>query len=467
MKNNDRRPDLFSSDVGVLRRNVERFRRFQGILSYAESAPPVQFRAAIVREFARYVDVQLSNDENVDNERLAGEYGRIERAIASAHSSLAGFVKDIALADLAQGIEPINEIARVNDPAILLSAMLGSREGNVGFEARRALWLGGFFWKFEREIGCVEDLQDALRSLEFYLDARLGITSTPRNVTMFHEMHVDESGKPIVSGVRIPTFDGSSDNRINGENMVYISMRAMPHPKDPSRQIYFTLRARPKSRFSALMKSIRKNQPLGNLNDILGITFSVYQRHGDELQAVVEAVDGLFEFDVPSREVHPLRGTHTQRVSNANRDELFQAEKAITKWSMDDIASYDELLATALHRIFPNPFVLRNMQEARARLAGRRFSLEVQAMTMEDMVLGKFADADVNHAIYETRRASRPVDGDHMHEKTSLELLFPEDHYGIPWGAPHIQQAIRAKQLATLGLTRKILDRFGPTPIAK
>lgn len=455
------RQDLNRRNREVVSRHVERIRRFRDILAFGEQNPEreAQFHAQLVGECADYVGFRFSPEDRENLPAMEREYHRIEASISRAQSSLAQFAHDISLVDLAQGISPVNEIARVNDPALLLSAMLGAKSGRVSFEARRALWMGSMFWRFEHEIGRTDELQDALRGLEFFLDAHFEMDSAPQPVHIFHHMSVDEEGVPHVGDFRVPVIDGSHPERINGENMVYLSMRSMPHPTRPGERIFFTIDGRPKSRLSAIMKTIRKAEGFHNLKDILGVTITVHQRFGDELQCVVDKLDELFEADTDDRLVHPLRGQGSMGTTNVDSDAFFQPEKFTTTWSMDRTREVEEQFASSLRKVFPSPLAYNRFDTVRRKMSGRQFPLEVQVMTLQDMALSKLVDADVNHAIYEARRVTRPMTGD-VNGTSTVELLFPQEFYGVDWRAENIQKAIRAKRLAGLGLTRRVMDQI-------
>lgn len=445
------------SNVSDVQKNRERIRRWRALIELGDTADESVFREATVRELAEYAQVDV---KGFTPDQMGAEYDRIERSILAAHGSLSDFSDKLLVGDLKQGVSTTNEIARIADPGVLFSAMLRAQSPRTRFEAKRALWMGAFFWKFEREIGKTEDLQSILRGLEFFLDARFGSEMAPQTVKMYHGIDVDEAGVARVSHVRIPHIDGSSAERVNGENEVALAVRTIRHPKDPSRTITVAIDARPKSRLSAILKSLRKGTPFQELRDVLGLSVTVFQEHGDELQAVVEVLDEVFVANSDDRDVHPLRepvdffGT---LETNRDRDRNFQPEKLTTTWSLGRVLEDSERISALIHKVYPNSRAIRLLNESIRRLGDRKMTLEIQAMIMEDMVKAKLSAAGVNHGVYEARRALSDMED---YDISTLELLFPKDVYGIDWKSPAIQAALKEKKLATTGLTRKMLDKL-------
>lgn len=442
------------SNFSESQQNRERIRRWSKLVELGDTAAETIFRAATVRELADYAKVDIAG---LQPDQVVAEYDRIERSILAAHGSLSDFSDKLLVGDLKQGVSTTNEIARIADPGVLFSSMLRAQSPRTRFEARRALWMGAFFWKFEREIGKTEDLQSALRGLEFFLDSRLHSTVAPATVKMYHGIHVDERGVPHVPHVRLPRVDGSPEERVNGENEVTIAVRTLRHPKDPHRTITVAIDARPKSRLSAILKTMRKGEAFQDLRDILGVTITVFQDQGDELQAIVDVLDETFIANPDDRDVHPLR-QHPDffaRETNANRDAAFAPEKFTTTWELTRALEERARVYELMKKVYPNERALRLFDQAVELLGRRKIPLEVQVMTMEDMVKAKLAAAGVNHEVYETKRVMSDMSD---YDLSTLEILFPKEIYTTDWKNPAIQAAIKEKKLATMGLTRKMLD---------
>lgn len=444
------------SSVSESRQNRERIRRWSRLVELGDTTEESVFRIATVRELAEYAKVDIST---LSPDELVLEYDRIERSILAAHGSLSDFSDKLLVGDLKQGMSTTNEVARIADPGVLFSSMLRAHSPRTRFEARRALWMGAFFWKFEREIGKTEDLQSVLRGLEFFLDSRLDVSVAPTTVKMYHGIHVDEHGVPHVPHVRLPHADGSPEERVAGENEVSIAVRTLRHPKDPNRTITVAIDARPKSRLSAILKTMRKGETFQDLRDILGLTITVFQDRGDELQSIVEVLDATFVSDPHDRDVHPLRreGGVVAQQTNEHRDAVFAPEKLITSWelarSLEERARVYELM----RKVYPNPRALRLFEEAIVRLGRKSIPLEIQVMTMEDMVKAKLAAAGVNHEVYEAKRVMSDMQD---YDVSTLEILFPKEIYNTDWKNPAIQSALKEKKLATMGLTHKMLDQL-------
>lgn len=450
------RKDLHPKPERMLGRDeaIARTAPWKELLRIADDQPEDVFRQECIRRMARYLDIQDPVGETGDRAQL--EYERLKHAVDAAQRSFDSFVQDMTLVDNAQRTSTTNEIARVTDPGVLLNAAFRARSTRVRFEARRALWLGGMFWKYEHEVGATEDLKMALRQLELFLNAQLHISEVGRSVDVFHHVDVGSDGKVAVNNLRVPAIDGSAPERINGENKVYLAMRSMPHPTRPREHIFFTLEARPKSRFSGVAKCMRKGDHFNALRDVLGVTFTVYQKHGDELEALVDKLDELFEADPNDREVHPTRGGRKD-FANAASSALFSPEKMITTWDVARVDWDDEAMRVVTRRVFDGSRVQGRLREGQRRLAGRKIPTEIQVLTLQDMAIAKIAPTDAHHNVYEGKRVQRPMEGDEE-GASLLERFLPREIYGISWQDPVIVQALKDKRLASVGLTKRILD---------
>lgn len=435
------------------------FQRWNALYARIDSLSEQDFRTQCIQEMAQYAGIELRSDEDMEM-----AYERLKQGIIAAHSSFAGFTEHILVKDLEQGLSPTNDISHITDPGLLFEAMMNPQTTTrVRFETRRALWLGIYFWKFEREIGTQEELQRSLRGLDLYLSAILKSTPSARTVDMFHDMHIAEDGSPRVDAVRIPYIDKTEDTYVNGENKVSIALREMPHPSREGEKIFFTISARPKSRLSAIMKCIRKGEGFDKLLDILGLTITVVQKHGDELQSVVEFLDKHFQCDSKDRDVHPLRAgqqgndTMQKKQKNVYSSAAFQVEKMITRWDMARLHSYLENIHEVLSHYFSTQRAKNKFKDSIHALNGKTFPLEIQVMTMEDMIKVKLSEAQVNHGAYEVTRTAAPIK-DFFQNISTLQLFFPKEVFGVDWDDPEVRAALVRKQLATMGLRQKVLD---------
>lgn len=406
---------------------------------------------------------RVIHDESLtalEDDGIDREYEHFRACISAGQHELENHLRAILVEDIAQRVEVANEIRGVSDPLELIDMMLTTKRERLAFEARRALHIGSQFYEFERKLGTERDLYAILHAFEIALADTLEMQADEIDAVIFHDVATNKAGQMMPLHIRAPRFDGSKDQREKGENRVQVTFRQFG--KTPAR--YALMQERIKSRFSALLKALRKGETMSSLKDPIGI--AMFMQSGIEsLQWMVQQLESRFELDTSRRDIHPLRqasgGQEGDRLAgNRSRSQHFGVEKMVLRFRPASLLDRSDAVNAVLQRFYSNERNRRAFWERIGRHQGI-IPIEIQIGTVEDWLRQHLTGGAEMHQLYKARQAGEPLQGDDT--RVALELVAPKRLFGIDWRTSEIEEVLMAKQRAGIGLHHGILEASGST----
>lgn len=384
------------------------------------------------------------------------EYQRYTACIAGALKSHDTYAHTMLVEDILQPITVPNEWAGVADPMTLLDGLRTVREERTRFELRRALHFGASFYEYEKHFGTEQELYERLHEFELFMHAVVLNSDKQVDARLIHRIRDTEAGQVFPSGIRLPQFDGSSADVQLGENQVYLSFRevsALDHP------LYVVEKERPKSRWSGVLKAIRKEDSISNLHDVLGMTFYVnHQQNGNELNQFIDLLEKrLPKIDDELGTTHRLRGGSGHNQQNIYSAADYGMETIFIHWDANLMLQHRSAIDKTWGNFNQAERLRKNFWNRVKEHGEQEFIIEVQIGTLRDMVAATLSGSDENHAIYKARQAGNFIEGD---ARNILEMLYPKKYYNIDWNSPIMEKLLREKQLASIGLHPKVLQQY-------
>ncbi|MDP3970749.1 MAG: hypothetical protein Q8P90_03540 [bacterium] len=409
-------------------------------------------KGMIIENLRNYCGLPSCEEDGSDPKK---DYETYEACIAASTKELASYAEAMLVGDIAQRTGLTNELTGVMDPAELTDILVTTDDQRVRFEARRALHLGALFFEFEKRYGTEREILKTLQAIEIYLDAMILTPGKEIDAILYHKIKDEPSGRIIPSSIRIPAFGGGQNRRKPGENKVMLTFREALSDDSAKRPIHVVEKERVKSRFSALLKAIRSKRPIGSLKDVIALACYVDNAE-TELEDFVALLDTHFTSDPQDRDKHRLFGGEEEH-ENGHSAKEFSMEKLIVEWDTQMLLDNRIAVDMALSHFFGTKRNQDAFWQRAEEMAGKKIPIELQVGTLRDLVDNSLSGGDANHAIYKARQAGDVFEGD---ARNVLEMLFPQDLYGINFRSQVIYEALKQKQLAGLGLNKDILERF-------